>query len=92
MTLSPVKEVREGDSVTLTCSVDSHPRAIMTWRAGGQDLRHVTANTDDYVIEKANCSDNGTYTCRATNPALPGVEREASTQLLVICSQGQLDK
>ena len=78
-------EAWEGDVIYLHCDVDSHPTGRMTWSVDGRPLRHVTSNSDSYVIADATCSDNGEYVCDVTNDEVAGEFLSATTTVRIHC-------
>lgn len=59
------KQVEENRRAVFTCAAPSIPPANFTWKLNGT-LTNVT--TEKYVIEKADLTNSGTYTCEAYNP------------------------
>uniref|UniRef100_UPI0035900F1F hemicentin-1 n=1 Tax=Myxine glutinosa TaxID=7769 RepID=UPI0035900F1F len=72
---SPVKVlVTEGESVELSCATDGWPPASVSWHRPdgtmpGTSGRFTTLTTGELIIDEAQTSDAGTYTCFAANGA-----------------------
>uniref|UniRef100_A0ABM5ESA8 Cell adhesion molecule CEACAM5 n=1 Tax=Pogona vitticeps TaxID=103695 RepID=A0ABM5ESA8_9SAUR len=56
---------QEFETLKLSCSASSNPPANYSWYHNGQPLEH--GNTSQLVIPSLSPSDNGSYTCNATN-------------------------
>lgn len=64
-TVTGAKKVEVNHAVTLTCSAQSIPPAIFTWKFNGT----VTPQrSDKYTIEQPALTNSGMYTCVAYNP------------------------
>ncbi|KAM6995292.1 sialic acid-binding Ig-like lectin 14 [Tautogolabrus adspersus] len=60
--------VKEGDSLNLTCTVDSFPPSVITWTKLGSNksLNNHTV-TAELIIRNMTTENTGKYTCSATN-------------------------
>ncbi|XP_068687448.1 hemicentin-2-like isoform X1 [Montipora foliosa] len=58
-------EVKEGQSVTLTCQSDGFPSPSFSWRFNGNTINGALKN--DFFLANAEVKDAGNYTCVATN-------------------------
>ncbi|XP_036071846.1 carcinoembryonic antigen-related cell adhesion molecule 5-like [Oryzias melastigma] len=56
--------INENDQIKLICSAESTPSATFTWRLNGSEI---TGSSAEFLKEKAQSSDSGTYTCEAKN-------------------------
>ncbi|XP_040893207.1 sialoadhesin-like [Toxotes jaculatrix] len=67
VSVSPSAEIKEGSSVTLTCSSDANPAANYTWYKinGNPELQPV--NEASLSFSSIQSSDSGTYYCTAEN-------------------------
>ena len=63
VSLSPSGEIKEGSSVTLTCSSDANPAAKHTWYKG--PYQHYEGR--QLVFSSIQSSDSGEYYCTAEN-------------------------
>lgn len=70
--------VKEGESVSFTCSAKGQPEPAFTWTKHGRDL-HSQAN---WTISSINASQSGSYACEAKNKH--GSEKSVVT-VEVIC-------
>ncbi|XP_078700003.1 kin of IRRE-like protein 2 [Branchiostoma floridae x Branchiostoma belcheri] len=69
---SPSIHAREGQSVNLTCYVDSNPKATVTWRKLGDRLPRDSIQRERSIqIVKVSKYDSGVYQCEADNRILP---------------------
>ncbi|XP_078619487.1 kin of IRRE-like protein 3 [Branchiostoma floridae x Branchiostoma japonicum] len=69
---SPSVHVREGEPASLSCMVDSNPKATVTWRKLGDSLRSFNMPRDHVLqIPKASKHDGGLYQCEADNGVSP---------------------
>uniref|UniRef100_A0A3Q4NBE5 Ig-like domain-containing protein n=1 Tax=Neolamprologus brichardi TaxID=32507 RepID=A0A3Q4NBE5_NEOBR len=59
VSVSPSGEIKEGTSVTLTCSSDANPAATYVW--------HKMNNQTPLIFSSIQSSDFGEYYCRAVN-------------------------
>ncbi|CAL8321489.1 unnamed protein product [Boreogadus saida] len=68
VTVSPSGEIKEGSSVTLSCSSDANPAANYTWFKDITDRysRHMNQGPQ-FIISYIRSSDSGQYRCDATN-------------------------
>lgn len=55
--------VKEGESVSFTCSAKGQPEPNFKWTKDRQDLN----SQANWTISKMNESDSGSYTCEAKN-------------------------
>ncbi|XP_041662116.1 B-cell receptor CD22-like [Cheilinus undulatus] len=65
VSVSPSAEIKEGGSVTLTCSSDANPAATYAWYKTPYSPHLSTKNTLDFSSIKV--SDSGQYYCMAKN-------------------------
>ncbi|CAL8294255.1 unnamed protein product [Lota lota] len=65
VTVSPSGEIKEGSSVTLSCSSDANPAAKYTWFQNNQPL--VWKPSQPYTFPSVRPEDRGTYHCHAEN-------------------------
>ncbi|CAL8294265.1 unnamed protein product [Lota lota] len=65
VTVSPSGEIKEGSSVTLSCSSDANPAAKYTWFKNNQPL--VWKPSQPYSFSSVRPEDRGTYRCHAEN-------------------------
>ncbi|XP_036071850.1 carcinoembryonic antigen-related cell adhesion molecule 1-like [Oryzias melastigma] len=56
--------INENDQIKLICSAESTPSATFTWRLNGSEI---IGSSAEFLKEKAQSSDSGTYTCEAKN-------------------------
>ncbi|TRZ03979.1 hypothetical protein DNTS_034235, partial [Danionella cerebrum] len=63
VSISGSGEVKEGDSVTLSCSADSNPPATITWYKRGISI----AAGQSFSISKIRSADSGEYRCSVFN-------------------------
>ncbi|RVE62820.1 hypothetical protein OJAV_G00161790 [Oryzias javanicus] len=56
--------INENDQIKLICSAESTPSATFTWRLNGSEI---IGSSAEFLKEKAQSSDSGTYTCEANN-------------------------
>uniref|UniRef100_A0A3Q1IN16 Ig-like domain-containing protein n=2 Tax=Anabas testudineus TaxID=64144 RepID=A0A3Q1IN16_ANATE len=80
------KQVEENRRAVFTCAAPSIPPANFTWKLNGT-LTNVT--TEKYVIEKADLTNSGTYTCEAYNPVTG--KSTTSSFNLEVKKEGTLD-
>ncbi|XP_033945495.1 B-cell receptor CD22-like isoform X1 [Pseudochaenichthys georgianus] len=68
VSVSASAEIKEGSSVTLTCSSDANPAATYTWykENGNRNVPLLSEGTQ-LVLSSIQSSDSGQYFCRATN-------------------------
>ncbi|XP_023820487.1 carcinoembryonic antigen-related cell adhesion molecule 20-like isoform X2 [Oryzias latipes] len=57
-------KINENDQIKLMCSAESTPSATFTWRLNGSEI---IGSSAEFLKEKAQRSDSGTYTCEALN-------------------------
>ncbi|XP_067683537.1 uncharacterized protein [Haliotis asinina] len=64
-------QVKEEESVNLTCSANCLPDCRYTWTKGGQDLTRQTKGSQGQVLALNGVlgDDSGKYTCTAVNPS-----------------------
>ncbi|XP_041662030.1 B-cell receptor CD22-like [Cheilinus undulatus] len=65
VSVSPVDEIMEGSSVTLTCSSDANPAASYTWYKENQTLPQGQKGT--YSFTTIRSKDSGMYSCKSEN-------------------------
>ena len=65
VTSSPSGGVKEGSSVTLSCSSDANPAANYTWFKNNQPL--LWKPIQRYTFTSVRPEDRGTYRCQAEN-------------------------
>ncbi|XP_041658425.1 B-cell receptor CD22-like isoform X1 [Cheilinus undulatus] len=65
VSVSPVDEIMEGSSVTLTCSSDANPAAKYTWYKENQTAPQGQNST--YSFTTIRSKDSGMYSCRSEN-------------------------
>nr|CAB1333493.1 unnamed protein product [Coregonus sp. 'balchen'] len=56
--------VKEGESVTLTCSSRGHPNATYSWF---KDSRNTTFSGTEFLIQSITSTQSGNYHCKAVN-------------------------
>uniref|UniRef100_A0A8C7X3C8 Ig-like domain-containing protein n=1 Tax=Oryzias sinensis TaxID=183150 RepID=A0A8C7X3C8_9TELE len=57
-------KINENDQIKLICSAESTPSATFTWRQNGSEI---IGSSAEFLKEKAQLSDSGTYMCEALN-------------------------
>ncbi|CAL8333574.1 unnamed protein product [Boreogadus saida] len=62
---SPPGEIKEGGSVTLSCSSEANPAADYTWFKDNQPLHWEPRRP--YTLDSVSSKDRGTYRCQAEN-------------------------
>ena len=62
---SPPGEIKEGGSVTLSCSSDANPAADYTWFRDNQPM--LWEPRRPYTLDPVSSKDRGTYRCQAEN-------------------------
>ncbi|XP_019623507.1 PREDICTED: kin of IRRE-like protein 3 [Branchiostoma belcheri] len=69
---SPSVHVREGEPASLSCMVDSNPKATVTWRKVGEVLPSLNIIRDHVLqLPKVTRKDGGLYHCEADNGVRP---------------------
>ncbi|XP_078619254.1 irregular chiasm C-roughest protein-like [Branchiostoma floridae x Branchiostoma japonicum] len=69
---SPSVHVREGEPASLSCMVDSNPKATVTWRKVGGTIPMLNMMRDHVLhLPKVSKHDGGLYQCDANNGVLP---------------------
>ncbi|KAI8490880.1 hypothetical protein Bbelb_312990 [Branchiostoma belcheri] len=69
---SPSVHVREGEPASLSCMVDSNPKATVTWRKVGGAIPILNMMRDHVLhLPKVSRHDGGLYHCDANNGVLP---------------------
>ena len=62
--------VSESESAVFQCNVDSNPASSITWtstRSGRVLQKNHSVLQSSYIIDRAKCTEAGTYMCQATN-------------------------
>ncbi|XP_077935988.1 Fc receptor-like protein 2 isoform X3 [Gasterosteus aculeatus] len=68
VSVSPIAEMLEGGSVTLTCSTDANPAASYTWyKEDRTSDPHLLSKEPQLVFSSIQSSDSGRYSCTAEN-------------------------
>uniref|UniRef100_A0A8C5CSY4 Ig-like domain-containing protein n=1 Tax=Gadus morhua TaxID=8049 RepID=A0A8C5CSY4_GADMO len=65
VSVRPPGEIKEGGSVTLSCSSDANPAANYTWFKDNQPLPWEPSRP--YTLDSVSSKDRGTYRCQAEN-------------------------
>ncbi|XP_040893205.1 B-cell receptor CD22-like [Toxotes jaculatrix] len=65
VSVSPSAEIKEGSSVTLTCSSDANPAANYTWYKEDEDS--AKASGQIFIITNIRAEHSGSYYCEAQN-------------------------
>ncbi|CAL8349753.1 unnamed protein product [Arctogadus glacialis] len=65
VSVRPPGEIKEGGSVTLSCSSDANPAADYTWFKDNQPLPWEPSQP--YTLDSVSSKDRGTYRCQAEN-------------------------
>ncbi|XP_030062928.1 vascular cell adhesion protein 1 [Microcaecilia unicolor] len=80
--VTPSSTVREGESLTLSCTAQGNPPARITWTKQSADkILQVLEGNDSITIPSAEFSDSGLYVCEARNAAgSTTVQTEVSVQ------------
>ncbi|XP_078689229.1 kin of IRRE-like protein 2 [Branchiostoma floridae x Branchiostoma belcheri] len=79
---SPSVHVREGEPASLSCMVDSNPRASVTWRKVGGSLPVLAVPRDHLLhLPKVSSQDGGLYQCVADNKVLPAGQGTVTLQV-----------
>ncbi|CAH1270862.1 KIRREL3 [Branchiostoma lanceolatum] len=69
---SPSVHVREGEPASLSCMVDSNPKADVTWRKFGGSLPSLKMSREHVLhLPKVSKEDGGMYQCEADNGVPP---------------------
>ncbi|XP_073722528.1 B-cell receptor CD22 isoform X2 [Misgurnus anguillicaudatus] len=63
ISVNPSGEIKEGDSVNLTCSSDANPPAEISWFKGETSV----ASGQTYIISKIRSDHSGEYKCKSIN-------------------------
>nr|XP_055060044.1 B-cell receptor CD22-like [Misgurnus anguillicaudatus] len=63
ISVNPSGEIKEGDSVNLTCSSDANPPAEINWFKGETSV----ASGQTYIISKIRSDHSGEYKCKSIN-------------------------
>ena len=82
VSVSPSGEVVEGSSVTLSCTSEANPPAVITWFKNHEDEALSSSGESQLVFHSIQTSDTGEYVCRAENHI---GETSASTNITVKC-------
>ncbi|XP_019638240.1 PREDICTED: hemicentin-2-like [Branchiostoma belcheri] len=79
---SPSVHVREGEPASLSCMVDSNPRATVTWRRVGGSLPVLAVPRDHLLhLPKVSSQDGGLYHCVADNKVPPAGQGTVTLQV-----------
>ena len=65
VSVRPPGGIKEGGSVTLSCSSDANPAADCTWFKDNQPL--LWEPSQPYTLDPVSSKDRGTYHCQAEN-------------------------
>ncbi|KAK6172354.1 hypothetical protein SNE40_016027 [Patella caerulea] len=79
-------EGSEAHPVSISCSSNSNPVALITWYNGTTKLSSAQSNNDTFTIQQATCLDTGDYICNVKNRAIPQLEYNRTIELRIICS------
>ncbi|XP_067411419.1 basal cell adhesion molecule isoform X2 [Emydura macquarii macquarii] len=81
LTLHPGRQVTVplGGDVTVTCSARGSQTPKLVWRKGKERVAHGGTLT----LRSASYHTGGTYSCEATVPSVPGLQRDQSVQVTV---------
>ena len=63
--ISNDKVVNENDTTTITCTVDSMPQSIISWKFETKELENKYDGS--LTLNKIDCLSMGSYTCQAVN-------------------------
>ncbi|XP_036071790.1 carcinoembryonic antigen-related cell adhesion molecule 1-like [Oryzias melastigma] len=74
--------INENDQIKLICSAESTPSATFTWRLNGSEI---IGSSAEFLKEKAQSSDSGTYTCEAKNTV---TEKQSTAEHELYVQQG----
>ncbi|VDI57910.1 Hypothetical predicted protein [Mytilus galloprovincialis] len=86
--LQPDKTVfLEGDSVLLKCQSKGNPGPSYSWLKGNGSNETIIAYTDSFVIENANITDSGLYTCYTNNSIDGNVYKEINSTFISIAEK-----
>ncbi|XP_059408987.1 B-cell receptor CD22-like isoform X3 [Carassius carassius] len=80
VSISPSGEIVEGDSVTLSCSSDSNPPALI-FRWFKENQNSAVGSGQSFIISSFNSSHSGRYSCEAQNQH--GSQRSDSVSVAV---------
>ncbi|GIY43471.1 hemicentin-2 [Caerostris darwini] len=61
----PVRDIEEGESVSVKCVVDANPQANVIWKKSGYSSIYALKDQIEFMPVKR--SDSGIYSCSATN-------------------------
>ncbi|GFT57671.1 putative cell adhesion molecule [Nephila pilipes] len=61
----PVRDIEEGESVSVKCVVDANPQANVIWKKSGYSSIYALKDQIEFMPVKR--SDSGVYSCSATN-------------------------
>ncbi|KAI8491032.1 hypothetical protein Bbelb_310730 [Branchiostoma belcheri] len=79
---SPSVHVRQGEPASLSCMVDSNPRATVTWRKVGGSLPVLAVPRDHLLhLPKVSSQDGGLYHCVADNKVPPAGQGTVTLQV-----------
>ncbi|XP_041640079.1 B-cell receptor CD22-like [Cheilinus undulatus] len=83
VSVSPSAEIKEGSSVTLTCSSDANPAAKYTWYKENEDSPKASGQI--FTITDVRDEHSGNYYCEAKNKM---GRRKSSLHLIVVVTEG----
>uniref|UniRef100_A0A3P9K017 Ig-like domain-containing protein n=1 Tax=Oryzias latipes TaxID=8090 RepID=A0A3P9K017_ORYLA len=76
-------KINENGQIKLICSAESSPSATFTWRLNGSEI---IGSSAEFLKEKAQHSDSGTYTCEALNTV---TKKQATAEHELLVQTGQ---
>uniref|UniRef100_A0ABM5ETE6 Basal cell adhesion molecule n=1 Tax=Pogona vitticeps TaxID=103695 RepID=A0ABM5ETE6_9SAUR len=79
--VNPSKKVtvNVSDSLTLSCSGSGSKAPVFSWRKGKEHM----ADGPDLTLSSVKYHMAGKYTCRASVPSIPGLQKEETVQVIV---------
>ncbi|CAL8321486.1 unnamed protein product [Boreogadus saida] len=95
---SPSGEIKEGSSVTLSCSSDANPAATYTWLKNNQPL--LWGPSQPHTFPSVRLEDRGTYRCHAenqygqlgSNSIFLDVTYDPNTPLVTVSPSGEIEE